>query len=140
MDEVEESERRRRITGLFCLYGLALLALASIPLRCLATTARVSSLPTALGAGMGLALAWATRTRNPMQIYAALGLAFAAGTLFMMPLPTDGYPEPALWRGAPALFKSYPDMARFGAFVLMALFAFARFGAHAPDANDERAA
>ncbi len=107
--------------------------MGAVALRCLPQCLQKGSLPLALGLLLGGALAMATRTRYALLIYLSLGVAFLAGTLFAMPLPTDAVEEVRLWAGAPSLFQTYPEIVRTLAFVFAIPYPFARFGYHAPD-------
>ena len=122
-----------RRLGWYCFIGGLLLFLGAVALQCVPQCLKTASLPLLLGAVLGFALALVTRSQNAFVIYFGLGLTLLAGTLFMLPLPTDIYTKLTLWKNAPPLLRSYPEIVRAMAFLLAIPYPFARFGYHAPD-------
>jgi len=91
------------------------------------------------GALCGAALAWATRTRRPLLIYA--GVAVAALTVWPVAVgwPLAGASDVHPWRGAPSLVLNYFDALRVVVYLLGIPYPFARLGHHAPDLPPESA-
>ncbi len=129
----ETLQRNVRKLGLFCATVVVLALAAAVPLGCFFAALRVGGGSLLAGIGLGLALAFVTRTRRPWPIY--LGLALGALTFVPITLewpPGDAW-EVHPWHGAPPLVYGYLDGLRTLLYLLGIPWPFARFGHHAPD-------